>query len=82
MGPLDIMTEFRPISDGGKITEFVPILVIDGLLHGRGIQSKHITAQFDLAGAKNLVEQLKSSLDTLEMETKDIQNKFGGDIVD
>ena len=79
---LGIMTEFRPISDGDKMTKFVPLLAIDGLLHDRGMQSKHITAQFDLAGAKNPVEPLKSSVDTLEMETKDIQNKFGGDIVD
>ena len=82
LGQLGIMTEFRPISDGDKITKFVPLLVIDGLLYDRDVQSKHITVQFDLAGAKNLVEQLKSSIDTLEMETKDIQNKFGGDIVD
>ena len=82
LGQLVAMTEFRPISDGDKMTKFMPMLAIDGLLHDRDMQSRHITAQFDLAGAKNLAEQLRSSIDTLETETKDIQNKFGGDIVD
>ena len=55
LGQPGIMTEFRPTSNGDKITKFVPVLVIDGLLYGRGVQDRYITAQLGLSGAKNLV---------------------------
>lgn len=79
---LDVYTEFRPLSENGKIKKVVPYLVVDGTVRtGRDATRQPIKFQINRAAARHLAENLQSAIDALEDEIADMRNKFGEDVV-
>ena len=76
------VTEFRPISESGKIVKFIPSLVISIKTHDS--DSDHgdvINFQLDLKRAEELVNTLNKGTESLKSEIQEIRKKFGDKII-
>ena len=82
MHRLGVYTEFRPVSSGGAIRRLVPHLVVDGLAYKDGqAEGQPIRFQMDPESAERFLDDIKSGIDALRAEIKDMRGKFGDDAV-
>lgn len=80
---LRIYTEFRPVSDNGKITKLVPKLVVSGLVHEPNVHDdRTVLIQMDLEDGRKLAKEFSNQLEAFEAEIKFMKEKLGPDIID
>ena len=79
---LGVYTEFRPVSSEGAIRRLVPHLVVDGLTYKEGqAESQPIRFQMDPESAERFLDDMRSGIDALRAEIKEMRGKFGDDVV-
>ena len=78
---VEMITEFRPISNQNRILKIIPAIVIDTPIFDRKGAEQRVNFQMDLETAEEFVTQLSGRIDDLKRETQYMRDKLGSDIV-
>ena len=81
-GKTQVRTKFTPLESGEAAKRLIPQLVVETVAREDGNAGYlPVKFQLDIAGARELVEDLQSGIERLEWEIKDMRKRFGDVVV-
>jgi len=76
-------TEFRPISNNGKIISIVPAMIIKGIIYNPDTEENlPINFQMSLKQFEKMIENFQKDASGFKEEIAEFREKFGSDIID
>lgn len=76
-------TEFRPLSQNGKIMKIIPSLIINGTMHSPDVnKNTSINFQMTLKEFEKMLKEFQNNVSVLKEEIAEFKEKFGDDIID